>query len=201
MGWVLAITIFLFTVTFHEYAHGFVASCLGDDTAKRRGRLTLNPLKHIDPFWTVLLPVAMYVSTGGRLAIGQAKPVPVDFRKLRPVRLGTILVALAGPGANLILAFLSAVLFHSSGSTLVLFLGVYLNLGLAMFNLLPIPPLDGSRILLAVFPLAWHKWYALCERYGFLIICVLYYFGMLRTLVNTGMNFFCRVLQVPLVFA
>jgi len=116
MKWVVGIAIFLCTVTIHEWSHGFVAYCLGDQTAKRAGRLTLNPLKHLDLFWTILLPVAMLISTSGRMAFGMAKPVPVNFRELHPPRLGMVAVAAAGPLSNLILAFVLAVtLFNLHG--------------------------------------------------------------------------------------
>ena len=156
----------LFSVVAHEYAHAEAAYRQGDDTAYMLGRLTLNPLKHIDPFMTVLLPVLLYVSHAGFL-FGSAKPVPVNPRKYRNYRRGDIIVSLAGIGANLGLYVASAVLFAAVGfvgSMLprltgsfeilqrMLFYGMFLNLVLAFFNLIPVPPLDGSRVLEAWLP-------------------------------------------------
>jgi len=156
----------LFSVVAHEYAHAEAAYRQGDDTAYMLGRLTLNPLKHIDPFMTVLLPVLLYVSHAGFL-FGSAKPVPVNPRKYRNYRRGDIIVSLAGIGANLGLYVASAVLFAAvgfAGSMLpqltgsveilqrMLFYGMFLNLVLAFFNLIPIPPLDGSHVFYHLLP-------------------------------------------------
>src|SRR5215470_9270162 len=141
-------------ITFHEAAHGFTAYYFGDPTAKDAGRLTLNPIKHVDPFGTVILPVLLLLSSGGRLMFGYAKPVPVNFNHLRNPRWNMILVAFAGPGMNILLALVSAVLlrfaFNANGDqgsmiTSLLNRSVELNAILAVFNLLPIPPLDGSK--------------------------------------------------------
>lgn len=189
--------IFLISVTAHEFAHGFIAARLGDDTALKRGRLSLNPIKHIDLFWTILLPVSLYVTSGGRFVIGQAKPVPVDFRKLKPNRLGMIAVALAGPGINFLLAFLFSALYRETAWITALLFGVYLNLALGLFNLLPIPPLDGSRVVNGFLPKKWQKFYDLIEPYGFIIVIVLVYFGVVRQFVILGINAFCNVLDIP----
>jgi Zn-dependent protease len=158
--------VLLFSVVAHEYAHAEAAYRQGDDTAYLLGRLTLNPLKHIDPFMTVLLPVLLYVSHAGFL-FGSAKPVPVNPRKYREYRRGDIIVSLAGIGANLGLYVVSAVLFAVvgfAGSMLprltptfeilqrMLFYGMFLNLVLAFFNLIPIPPLDGSHVFYHLLP-------------------------------------------------
>ena len=195
--WFLGFGMFLISVTVHEFAHGFVATCLGDDTALRRGRLSLNPMKHIDLFWTILLPVSLYVTSGGRFVIGQAKPVPVDFRKLKPNRLGMMAVALAGPGMNFFMAFLFSVLYRQTAWVVVLLFGVYLNLALGIFNLLPIPPLDGSRVITGFLPKKWLKMYDLVEPYGFIIVVVLVYFGVIRHVVISGINFFSSVYNIP----
>ncbi len=156
----------LFSVVAHEYAHAEAAYRQGDDTAYALGRLTLNPLKHIDPFMTVLLPVLLYISHAGFL-FGSAKPVPVNPRKYRNYRRGDIIVSLAGIGANLGLYVASALLFAVVGfvgSMLprltgsfeilqrMLFYGMLLNLVLAFFNLIPVPPLDGSHVFYHLLP-------------------------------------------------
>ncbi len=156
----------LFSVVAHEYAHAEAAYRQGDDTAYMLGRLTLNPLKHIDPFMTLLLPILLYVSHAGFL-FGSAKPVPVNPRNYRNYRRGDIIVSLAGIGANLGLYVASAVLFavvgfvaamlpRLTGSVEVLqrmlFYGMFLNLVLAFFNLIPVPPLDGSHVFYHLLP-------------------------------------------------
>ncbi|MBI4971998.1 MAG: site-2 protease family protein, partial [Candidatus Omnitrophica bacterium] len=138
----LFIFIFLMTVVLHELAHGLVAYALGDRTAAKMGRLTLNPLKHIDPLWTVLLPLLLYLL--GLPIIGMAKPVPVNFLNLKNPKRDMIWVAAAGPITNLLLASVLVLFYKMSGTTEFILYCVYFNLGLAMFNLLPIPPLDGS---------------------------------------------------------
>jgi len=188
------ILVFLVTVTFHEVAHGFVANALGDPTAKREGRLTLNPLKHIDILWTILFPLMLIKL--GLPAIGMAKPVPVDFGNLHRPKRDMIWVALAGPAINLFLAWGLSWLFLYTGwwGWLV---GVYFNLGLAVFNLLPIPPLDGSRILTGLLPLRLAREYVKIERVGFIIVIALVWMGWLWRIIFPVMNFFCRVLGIP----
>lgn len=167
-------------ITFHEAAHGWAAWKLGDDTAKRQGRVTFNPIRHVDPFGTVLLPGLLAlgqlaVGTWPPFLIGWAKPVPVDFMALRDPRWGMVLVALAGPAVNLALAFASALLMHvvvdlpgSAGAWAIDLLdySILVNLVLMAFNLIPIPPLDGGRVMVGVLPraLAWR--YARLERFG-----------------------------------
>ena len=156
--WVLPV---LFAVTLHEAAHGWVAWKLGDDTAYKAGRVTFNPLKHIDPFGTILLPAMLLLASGGRMMFGAAKPVPVSFWRLRNVRRDTILVAAAGPGTNLILAVVSMALLAfmlPAGGPVeqwvirTLGLSVWFNILLAVFNMFPLPPLDGSRVVMALLP-------------------------------------------------
>lgn len=190
------IVVILCTVTFHEAAHGFVAYLRGDRTAQLAGRLTFNPLKHIDPFWTVLLPLILFISTAGHFAIGMAKPVPVNYSNLKRPRLDMILVALAGPLANILLASVLTFFYHLSNFEPLLY-AVYFNLGLAVFNLLPIPPLDGSKIVYGILPDRLNYYYAQTERFGFLIVMALYFLGVLWSFVLPGMNFFARFLDVP----
>ncbi len=192
------IVILLMTVTLHEVSHGLVAYALGDPTAKEQGRLTLNPLKHIDPWWTVILPALLLITTGGRFAIGMAKPVPVDFRRLRHPKQDMIWVGLAGPFANFFLAGTLNILFKLNENQIWLY-AIYFNLGLALFNLVPIPPLDGSRIVAGLLPRRWMPAYMSIEPYGFFIILALYFSGILFKLIIPGMNFFCQFLDIPLL--
>jgi Zn-dependent protease len=173
--WILPAVI---AITLHEAAHGWVASKLGDDTAKRLGRVTFNPLAHVDPFGTVLLPGFLLLS-GSPFMFGWAKPVPVNFAKLRRPRLDMALVAAAGPGINLILATIAAALIHgivfvpdfaAEWVGLNLQHAVMFNIVLALFNLLPLPPLDGGRILVALLPAPLARAFAPVEKYGILIL-------------------------------
>lgn len=193
--WVLS---FLATVTFHEVAHGVVARRLGDPTAEERGRLTLNPLKHIDPIWTVALPLALYLGSGGRFALGMAKPVPVDFSRLRNPRKGMVYVALAGPIANILLAAVLAGFYRALHADALL-LPIYLNLGIAVFNLLPIPPLDGSRVLFGVLPRPWALAYAKLEPYGFALVLLLHALGILAWLIMPVLALLSKLLGLPVL--
>ncbi len=190
------ILMLLVAMTVHEVGHGFAAFRLGDDTAKRAGRLTFNPLAHIDPFWTLLLPAMLYFATGGRFMVGMAKPVPVNYLKLKNPRRDMVLVALAGPVVNVALAGTLAFLYKIANNEYLLY-GAYLNLGLACFNMIPLPPLDGSRVLGGSLPPEWACKYFRLERYGFLLVTLFYFLGFLIPWVLTGVNFFCGVLGIP----
>lgn len=196
METVVWLLIILFSIVIHEVSHGLAAWGLGDRTAKDAGRLTLNPLKHIDPFWTVLLPAVLYFSTGGRFALGMAKPVPVNFNRLRSFRRDSILVSLAGPASNLLVAFLLAKVWqHAEHAKLVQ--AAYLNIGLAVFNLIPVPPLDGSRVVSAFLPYRFYDLYSRLEKIGFAVIAVLYMTGILMKVVIPGVQYFGNLLGLP----
>lgn len=169
----------LTAITLHEAAHGFAAWRLGDDTAKRLGRVTFNPLRHVDPFGTVILPAMLLLASGGRMMFGFAKPVPVDFRRLNNPRRDMVLVAAAGPGINIALAVCAALLLvmipAEPGAALTwvgtnLVNAVWLNVLLAVFNMLPVPPLDGGRVVVGLLPRALSVPYSRIEPYGFFII-------------------------------
>jgi Zn-dependent protease len=179
---ILVVIPLVIAITLHEAAHGFVASKLGDQTARIRGRVTFNPLKHIDLFGTLILP-GMLLLSGAPVLFGYAKPVPVDYQNLRRPRLDAALVALAGPGTNLILAFLSALALHLEAvitpeqapwTFMILYRSVMVNVILAVFNMLPILPLDGGRILNTLLPRAIARFHARTERYGMAIVLLLF---------------------------
>jgi Zn-dependent protease len=169
----------LIAVTFHEAAHGFVAWRLGDDTAYRLGRVTFNPLKHVDGFGTFILPALVWFTSGGSFLFGYAKPVPVSYLNLRDPRRDMMWIAAAGPATNVILAYISALAFHLLGLLPVdiaewlaqnLFRSVLINLVLAVFNMLPLPPLDGGRIAVGLLPEALARRLARLERFGVVIL-------------------------------
>jgi len=185
METVFFIIVLLFAVVVHEISHGAVANALGDPTAKYAGRLTLNPLKHLDPWGSFFVPLMLLVFSGGRFVFGWAKPVPYNPYNLRYQRWGPALVGLAGPAANFSLAVLFAGLirladYYGFGLTpffLFFHVIVWINLVLGTFNLLPIPPLDGSKILFAVLPYSWQSLKIFLEQYGFLILVLFLFFG------------------------
>jgi Zn-dependent protease len=179
----------LFAITLHEAAHGYAARHFGDDTAWKMGRVTLNPIKHIDPFGTILLPL-MLVLIGSPIILGAAKPVPVRFGNLRNPKRDMIWVALAGPAANLVMALVWGVglyLLQGVGVTEPFFVkmcqgGVLVNVVLFAFNLFPLPPLDGGRILVGLLPIKQAMLVSRVEPFGFFIVIALVFTGIVSTL-------------------
>lgn len=179
-GILVVLAIVVGSVILHELAHGIVAYWLGDDTAKSAGRLTLNPLKHIDPLMSILVPIILYICRAP--VFGGAKPVPVNYRNLKWHEWGMALVAFVGPFTNFLLAFLAFVIGHFTGLlygaggitvTSIFEELIAINLGFAIFNLIPIPPLDGSRILYAISPDFVRRILDQVERYGIILVYVL----------------------------
>ena len=180
MGYTISIWLLpvLIAITFHEAAHGYVARYLGDETASKLGRVSINPLRHIDPFGTILLPGLLLLAHSPFL-FGYAKPVPINFRALRNPRYGMVLVAAAGPAMNIGLAIVAALSFHivvhlpiiiAQWTALNLKNALIINVLLAVFNLFPLPPLDGGRIAVGLLPNVIGKQLARLERYGMMIL-------------------------------
>jgi Zn-dependent protease len=202
-NFLLAAPVLLFSMVAHEYAHGYAALKQGDTTAQQLGRLTWNPLKHIDPFLTILMPVMLYWASNGQFIFGGAKPVPVNPSNYRNYRRGDIIVSLAGVFVNLLLFPLCALLIVGFGLLgraippgvdtlsllqMMMVQGVLFNLVLAIFNLLPIPPLDGSHVLKWVLPPAWSLRYQQLGRYGIIILLVLLWTDIGRPLFEIWMK-------------
>ncbi|MGH7646891.1 MAG: site-2 protease family protein [Gemmatimonadaceae bacterium] len=214
-NFILAFPALLFAMIAHEYAHGYAALKQGDPTAYQLGRLTWNPIKHIDPFMSILLPLVMVLAHGP--IIGGAKPVPVNPRNYRKFKRGDIIVSLAGIATNIALAILCVPLLLVLGlivhfvpaaagviailQAMVLW-GVLINLFLALFNLLPIPPLDGSHVLKYLLPPAWALEYQKLGQYGLIILIALLYFGvgLLNKWMSPAYLGYIHVLQVMAPF-
>jgi Zn-dependent protease len=203
--WVLPV---LLAITLHEAAHGFAALRLGDDTAYRLGRVTLNPLKHIDPFGTIIMPALLLIS-GAPFLFGYAKPVPVNFRRLRDPKRGMVLVAAAGPGMNLALALASVILLRLWLETTgmregwvsgTLQASLVLNLVLAVFNMIPLPPLDGGRVAVGLLPRSLAMPLARLERWGMFIVLGLLILPSVSEQLGRRVDVLGWLLDVPVRF-
>jgi Zn-dependent protease len=193
-GIVAGVFAILLGLSVHEYAHARAARAQGDFTAEELGRLTLNPLAHIDPFGTIIVPLLLLISSGGRVGFGWAKPVPINPFNFRSPRRGIIIVSLAGPASNIALAIVAAIILRLAGFALTGGLGsslffiletiILLNLYLAFFNLIPIPPLDGSGVLSAILPPEYARKYERMGRYGIFILIGLIALGGIHLLVG-----------------
>ena len=202
--WVLPV---LLAITLHEAAHGFVAHCLGDDTASRLGRVTLNPLKHIDAFGTILLPAILLLLRSPFL-FGYAKPVPVNFHALHHPRRDMVLVAAAGPATNVLLGALSALSFHLVSyvpAGAALWVGqnlknaLIINVVLAVFNMLPLPPLDGGRIVAGLLPNFLAEPFARLEPFGLLIlVALLFFLPVLGQQMGVDLNIISHLIGTPI---
>jgi len=198
----------LLAITLHEAAHGFAALRLGDDTAYRLGRVTLNPLKHIDPFGTVIMPGLLLLS-GAPFLFGYAKPVPVNFRRLRDPKRDMVLVAAAGPGMNLALALASVILLRFWLETAgtgegwapeTLQASLILNLVLAVFNMIPLPPLDGGRVAVGLLPRSLAIPLARLERWGMFIVLGLLILPSLSQQLGQRIDVLGWLLYTPVLF-
>jgi Zn-dependent protease len=199
----LMAVVLLFSVMIHEVAHGYVALLNGDPTARLSGRITLNPIPHIDPIGTILLP-AILLLTGSRILFGWARPVPVNPSYFRDYRLGEITTSFAGPASNLLLALLFSYLLRlgmgGPGLLLLAYYGCTINIFLAIFNLIPIPPLDGSHLVSAFLPYRLLQYYQYLEPVGFIIILLLFYSGIMGMILMPIYRLIAGAMHIPLVF-
>ncbi|MFH1127977.1 MAG: site-2 protease family protein [Candidatus Omnitrophota bacterium] len=201
IGLLLSFGLLMIAMTVHEFSHGWVAYKLGDNTAKNSGRLTLNPLAHIDLVGTVLLPIFLFITTRGHFVFGYAKPVPINYWGLRNPRRDMGLIGLSGPLANFIFAILLSLIWKNLADiSMFKFVIEYLitiNVILGVFNLIPLPPMDGSRILSAILPPQLAQQYNRIEQYGFIILILFIASGLANIIVWPTVNMFLRFLGIP----
>ena len=186
----------MIAMSVHEFAHGWVAYKLGDTTAKYSGRLTLNPLAHIDPLGTIILPLFLFIVSRGQFVFGAAKPVPINYSALKNPKKDIIWIGVSGPLANFIFAVLLSILWKLISSPLIINL-IFINVILGVFNLVPIPPLDGSRILMGLLPSNLSSRYATLEPYGFIIVMLLVGLGMFDFIIWPMVILILGLLRIP----
>lgn len=199
MNILITFIILIFSAIVHEVSHGLMAERLGDDTAREEGRITLNPIPHIDPYGSILLPLLLLLAHSP-VIFGAAKPVPVNFNNLRPQKLGMALVSLAGPVSNFLLAilFVLPIKLHLVNAIAypILVQAILINLVLGVFNLIPIPPLDGSKIVAAFLPTQWvYRLFSL-ERWGFVIVLIFLYTGLLNYILLPVIFWFGQIFNI-----
>ncbi len=191
------LVVLFFSVIIHEISHGYIALLNGDPTAKLYGRLTLNPIPHIDPVGTILVPALLFLSHSG-IFFGWAKPVPVNPSNFRNFRIGELSVSAAGPLSNFFLAFVFAQLLpwtqHNPGFFLFCKYGVIINLYLMLFNLIPIPPLDGSKVVMPLLPTSLQQLYVQLEPVGFVLILILLFSGLWSSIIMPIFQFLIGIL-------
>lgn len=199
MNLIAILVILIFSAIVHEVSHGLVAEKFGDDTARDAGRITLNPIPHIDPYGSILLP-ALLLFLHSPIIFGAAKPVPVNFSNLRPRKLGMALVSLAGPISNFLLAIICAAIIRlglsNSIANPILTEVILINLVLGTFNLIPIPPLDGSKVIAAFLPDSLMHTILSWERFGFILVIIFLLFGWLEAILLPVVNLFSRIFGI-----
>lgn len=197
-GLLISFGLLMVAMSIHEFSHGWIAYKLGDTTAKYQGRLTLNPLAHIDPVGTVLLPIFLFIATRGQFVFGAAKPVPINYWALKNPKRDMIWIGLAGPLSNIVSAFVfSQILKILPDITILSILlknFIVINVILGVFNLIPIPPLDGSRIVMGILPSGMARSYARLEQFGFIIIMIFIALGLFNIIVWPMVNLIIAIL-------